>query len=111
MLNNMPKEPDSLLPLFVLTNLIRYTGIKLGYELPLSLKHDYVVVLYDNWTMGDLDMSEEQENRIVKVIQMELNPHFEPMWWWDQDRNKMRQDSYCQMDLYPKLVYYKKKDF
>ncbi|KAI0790379.1 hypothetical protein C8Q75DRAFT_865591 [Abortiporus biennis] len=108
--HKLPTVSDFALPLFVLSDLIRYTGFNFGCESPLSLNHQYLAVLYDNWSMGEIRLSEEREARIVKVLQKELNPNFEPMWWWDRGRNEIKQDSYCQMDLYPNFVY-KDKDF
>ncbi|KAI0790383.1 hypothetical protein C8Q75DRAFT_761647 [Abortiporus biennis] len=77
------------LPFLVLTNLIRYTGIKIRCALPLTLKHQYLVVLYENWSLQSGIMSEEREAHAVKVIQRELKSNFEPMWWWDRGRNPM----------------------
>ncbi|KAI0789327.1 hypothetical protein C8Q75DRAFT_892277 [Abortiporus biennis] len=108
--HNIGKVSDELLPLFVLNDLFRYIGMEFEYAYPLSLNHDYLFVLYDNRSLYTTYLSEEREARIVKIVQRELKTNFEPMWWWDEPRNEIRQNAPCQMDLLPDYVY-KEKDF
>ncbi|KAL4244256.1 hypothetical protein ABKN59_010045 [Abortiporus biennis] len=98
--HNLRKVSDDMLPLFIVTDLIRYTGIEFDYAFPLSLKHQYFVVLYDNWSLNDTYLSEEREARIVKAIKRELKSDFEPMWWWDRLRNETQWKAAIRSALY-----------